>query len=155
MLEKRRYSPSHATCAITRRKDRAARLLHRTSGDVSGVCSHPHRRPSPLPTNSTVWEDRYTVDDFTYAMGYCKHESKLALRSAEIQPAHCSICVDRGYASNLWAPPTHQFSILFGRGRRGPCAAGCGGGLGGAAARAKRCARMLRCLVQWRRSECQ
>ena len=25
-------------------------------------------------------------------MGYCKHESKLALRSAEIQPAHCSIC---------------------------------------------------------------
>ena len=25
-------------------------------------------------------------------MGYCKSESKLALRSTEIQPVHCSIC---------------------------------------------------------------
>ena len=151
MLEKRRYSPSHATCAITRRKDRAARLLHRTSGDVSGVCSHPHRRPSPLPTNSTVWEDRYTVDDFTYAMGYCKHESKLALRSAEIQPAHCSICVDRGYASNLWAPPTHQIS--FWEGAAGPLCGGLrrrAGRRGGSVA-----VLLLLCLVQWRRSECQ
>ena len=48
-------------------------------------------------------------------MGYCKHESKLALRSAEIQPCHCSICSTSTWGSE---PP-----LPFGGGGRGPAAA--------------------------------
>ena len=33
-----------------------------------------------------IWGDKSTVDDFIW-MRYCKHESKLVLRSAEIKPS--------------------------------------------------------------------
>ena len=47
-------------------------------------------------------------------MGYCKHESKLALRSAEIQPAHCSICSVRTRMGP--SPPHNIFSTKAARG---------------------------------------
>ena len=37
-------------------------------------------------TTGTIREDKSIVDDFP-EMGYCKRESKLALRSAEIKPS--------------------------------------------------------------------